>query len=136
MLRKSWKERVSSILHTILLLKLKAGLGVSMTMTYRQRKWNLSAYFIACNRKKHHRKRTITPKHKTMSVTKIIDEEDITLVQGVNGILLHKEGWIKEKEKAPSSLCINSCIFLPITIVSIFIVKKKEKRQENTPCEA
>ncbi|WP_278565697.1 MULTISPECIES: hypothetical protein [Prevotella] len=71
-----------------------------------------------------------------MSVTKIIDEEDITLVQGVNGILLHKEGWIKEKEKAPSSLCINSCIFLPITIVSIFIVKKKEKRQENTPCEA
>ena len=70
-----------------------------------------------------------------MSVTKIIDEEDITLVQGVNGILLHKEGWIKRKKRlnTPSSLCINSCIFLPITIVSIFIVKKKEKRQEKHP---
>jgi hypothetical protein len=34
-----------------------------------------------------------------MSVTKIIDEENITLVQGVNGILLHKEGWRKEKEE-------------------------------------
>ena len=39
-----------------------------------------------------------------MSVTKIIDEENITLVQGVNGILLHKEGWMKEKEKAKHSL--------------------------------
>lgn len=34
-----------------------------------------------------------------MSVTKIIDEENITLVQGVNGILLHEEDWMKEKEK-------------------------------------
>ncbi len=34
-----------------------------------------------------------------MSVTKIIDEENITLVQGVNGILLHEEDWMKEKEE-------------------------------------
>ena len=34
-----------------------------------------------------------------MSVTTIIDEENITLVQGVNRILLHKEGWMKEKQK-------------------------------------
>ena len=34
-----------------------------------------------------------------MSVTTIIDEENITLVQGVNEILLHKEGWMKEKQK-------------------------------------
>ena len=34
-----------------------------------------------------------------MSVTKIIDEENINLVQGVNGILLHKEGWMKEKQE-------------------------------------
>ena len=31
-----------------------------------------------------------------MSVTKIIDEENITIVQGVNGILLPQEGWMKE----------------------------------------
>ena len=34
-----------------------------------------------------------------MSVTTIIDEENITLVQGVNGILLHKEGWMQEKKE-------------------------------------
>lgn len=34
-----------------------------------------------------------------MSVTKIIDEENITIVQGVNGILLYKEGWMKEKNE-------------------------------------
>ena len=34
-----------------------------------------------------------------MSVTTIIDEENINLVQGVNGILLHKEGWMKEKKE-------------------------------------
>lgn len=34
-----------------------------------------------------------------MSVTKIIDEENVTIVQGVNGILLYKEGWMKEKNE-------------------------------------
>ena len=34
-----------------------------------------------------------------MSVTKIIDEENITIVQGVNGILLYKEGRMKEKNE-------------------------------------
>ena len=34
-----------------------------------------------------------------MSVTKIIDEENITIVQGVNCILLHQEGWMKEKNE-------------------------------------
>ncbi len=34
-----------------------------------------------------------------MRVTKIIDEENITIVQGVNGILLYKEGWMKEKNE-------------------------------------
>ena len=34
-----------------------------------------------------------------MSVTKIIDEENITIVQGVNGILLYKVGWMKEKNE-------------------------------------
>ena len=34
-----------------------------------------------------------------MSVTKIIDEENINIVQGVNGILLYKEGWMKEKNE-------------------------------------
>lgn len=43
-----------------------------------------------------------------MSVTKIIDEENITIVQGVNGILLHQEGWMKEKAKQEDNLSINS----------------------------
>ena len=34
-----------------------------------------------------------------MSVTEIIDEENITIVQGVNGILLYKEVWMKEKNE-------------------------------------
>lgn len=33
-----------------------------------------------------------------MSVTKIIDEENITIVQGVNGILLYKEGRVDERK--------------------------------------
>ena len=71
-----------------------------------------------------------------MSVTTIIDEENITLVQGVNGILLHKEGWMKEKkERNHCSIGVSCFIPPPITVVSIFIVKKEEKQQENAPCE-
>ena len=43
-----------------------------------------------------------------MRVTKIIDEENITIVQGVNGILLYKEGWMKEKAKQEDNLYSNS----------------------------
>ena len=39
-----------------------------------------------------------------MSVTKIIDEENITIVQGVNGILLYKERCMKEKNEQEDNL--------------------------------
>ncbi len=34
-----------------------------------------------------------------MSVTNFINEENITMIQGVNGILLHQEGWVKQKKQ-------------------------------------
>lgn len=43
-----------------------------------------------------------------MSITTIIDEENITIVQGVNGILLHQERWMKEKTIQDDSLSRNS----------------------------
>ncbi len=32
-----------------------------------------------------------------MSVTNLINEENLTMIQGVNGILLHKEDWMMRK---------------------------------------
>lgn len=32
-----------------------------------------------------------------MSVTNIIDDEEVTIVQGVNGILLCRESWMSQK---------------------------------------
>lgn len=34
-----------------------------------------------------------------MSITTIIDEENITIVQGINGIMLYKEEWMKKTNK-------------------------------------
>ncbi|WP_199733836.1 hypothetical protein [Alloprevotella sp. OH1205_COT-284] len=35
-----------------------------------------------------------------MSVTNIIDEEEVTIVQGVNGILLCRESWMNDSIEA------------------------------------
>ena len=34
-----------------------------------------------------------------MSITTFIDEENVTIVQGINGIMLYKEEWMKKKNK-------------------------------------
>ena len=34
-----------------------------------------------------------------MSITTVIDEENVTLVQGINGIMLFKEEWMKKKKQ-------------------------------------
>lgn len=41
-----------------------------------------------------------------MSITTVIDEENITIVQGINGILLYKEEWMKKKKARIDSYII------------------------------
>ena len=38
-----------------------------------------------------------------MSVTNFINEENLTMIQGVNGILLHQEGWMIQKAQKEES---------------------------------
>lgn len=34
-----------------------------------------------------------------MSVTNCINEENITMIQGVDGILLHQESWMRQRKE-------------------------------------
>ena len=34
-----------------------------------------------------------------MSITTVIDEENVTIVQGINGIMLYKEEWMKKTDE-------------------------------------
>ncbi len=38
-----------------------------------------------------------------MSVTNFINEENLTMIQGVNGILLHQEGWMIQRAQKEGS---------------------------------
>lgn len=45
-----------------------------------------------------------------MSITNFIDNDDITLVQGVNGICLCEESWIKREAGRQPAECVENTL--------------------------
>ena len=43
-----------------------------------------------------------------MSITTVIDEENVTIVQGINGIMLFKEEWMKKKKQEQTAIISTS----------------------------
>ncbi len=39
-----------------------------------------------------------------MSITNIVDDKGVTILQGVNGICLFEESWVKERQNANDDL--------------------------------